>query len=71
MTSGLIQYGDPILVYFLESVLRSCELTPKSASFTLPSASSSTLAALTSLWSVLASCRVSRPLRTDLQTAEI
>ena len=48
ITSGAIQCGVPMAVERFDSVFDSCTETPKSASFRLPSAVSSRLAALTS-----------------------
>jgi|NorSeaMetagenome_1021524.scaffolds.fasta_scaffold134396_2 hypothetical protein len=53
--SGAIQCGVPIIVPRLDMVLYSCAATPRSASLTLASAVSSTLAALMSRWIALRS----------------
>mmetsp|Transcript_22047 Transcript_22047/g.70395 ORF Transcript_22047/g.70395 Transcript_22047/m.70395 type:complete len:210 (-) Transcript_22047:2328-2957(-) len=66
--SGAIQCGVPIIVPRFDMVCCSCATMPRSASLTVPSEASSTLAALMSRWITLRStCMYSSARRTPRQ----
>eukprot|EP00160_Parvularia_atlantis_P015224 Unigene4241_Nuclearia_a/m.12917 Unigene4241_Nuclearia_a/g.12917 ORF Unigene4241_Nuclearia_a/g.12917 Unigene4241_Nuclearia_a/m.12917 type:complete len:351 (+) Unigene4241_Nuclearia_a:896-1948(+) len=69
--SGAIQYGLPMTVLRLLSVLVSCAETPKSASLTAPSCVRSRLPPLMSRWMSPVECRYARPWSPSRMTAWI